>query len=55
MNKKPRKKLPDETEAYALCRRLEEYMEFAYATTRFSDYVFYEQLRNFIEENINEK
>lgn len=52
---KPRKKLPnkkdkrEETTEYNLCRRLEEYIEFAYATGRFADVGFYEELINYIE------
>lgn len=52
---KPRPKLPNkknpvaETEQYALCRRLEEYIEFAHATQHFSDVGFYEELLNYIE------
>jgi len=51
---KPRKKLPVETEEYTLCRRLEEYVEFALARKCFSDFNFYLELIEHIEGNKNE-
>jgi len=45
----PRKKLPEETKKYELCRRLEEYAEFAAARKIYSDLQFYIELINYIE------
>ena len=51
----PRKKLPnkedkrEETREYTLCRRLEEYIEYAHARSIYSDVAFYEELLKFIE------
>ena len=48
---KPREKLKggSETEQYELCRRLEEYIEYAEAVKRFADVGFYKQLIRYIE------
>lgn len=47
----PRKKLPDETVRQELCRRLEEYIEFAHATSRFADVGFYEKLLRYFDRH----
>lgn len=46
---KPRPKLEIESEQYTLCRRLEEYIEYATATKRFADVGFYETLIKYID------
>ena len=46
---KPREKLKGETEQYELCRRLEEYIEYAEAVKRYADVGFYKQLIGYIE------
>jgi hypothetical protein len=46
-----RKKLKKgETREYALCRRLEEYIEYAEQTKRFADVGFYLELIDYIDE-----
>jgi oligoribonuclease len=47
--KPPKKGDPPETEVQSLARRLEEYMEFAQKTGRFSDLAFYEKLLTHID------
>ena len=45
-----RKKLKKgETKEYELCRRLEEYIEYAESTKRFADVGFYLELIEYIE------
>ena len=51
---KCRKKLPEENEQYNLCRRLEEYIEFAHATQSFSNVSFYEELLEYIDKEKTE-
>lgn len=46
---RPRKKLPNESRKAELCRRLEEYAEYAHAIKRFADVGFYLELRDYIE------
>lgn len=50
-----RHKLKQETEEYALCRRLEEYIEYALAVKRFADVGFYLEIIEYIEEKTDEK
>ena len=50
---KPRKKEKGETKDGSLCRRLEEYIEYAHARNAFADVVFYEELLKRIESNNN--
>lgn len=45
----PRKRQPDETPRESLCRRLEEYIEFAHATRRFTEVGFFEALLDALE------
>lgn len=40
----PRKKKPGETPTETICRRLEEYIEYASNTKRFADVGFYQEL-----------
>tara|TARA_R110000772_G_C13273748_1_gene436467 strand:+ start:953 stop:1183 length:231 start_codon:yes stop_codon:yes gene_type:complete len=54
----PRKKLPNkknpkavETENYTLCRRIEEYMEFALGCKAYSDLAFYQELLQFVDDD----
>ena len=47
----PRAKKPDETEQENLARRLEEYIEHAYKCKSFSDFEFYKQLLEYIDEH----
>jgi hypothetical protein len=51
---KPRKKLPDESLQYCLCRSLEEFIEFEHATKNFSSMVFHETLLAYLERNDDE-
>ena len=44
-----RPKLENETEQYELCRRLEEYIEYATVTKRYADVEFYEKLLKYID------
>ena len=47
---KARSKLKEETQEYALIRRLEEYIEYAESTKRFADIGFYKELIEHIEK-----
>ena len=47
---KAKPKLKEETRQYELCRRLEEYVEYAEQTKRFADVGFYLELLEYIEE-----
>ncbi|MFA6199058.1 MAG: hypothetical protein WC679_01465 [Bacteroidales bacterium] len=46
---KPKKGKPKETQLEELCRRLEEYIEFAHACKRFEKVAFFEEILQFIE------